>query len=143
MQEPINVYKNVLVQIPVTILSGQSLSPIVNSGQLPGGYGAALLLGVLFPYSFPAANVTIETSFPNALDPRTNLPYLCNKYFCTGFETPQLVIQTVGDGITNMDVSIIPYFLAPNINIQIKSSASMGQDVTIYLTFQPVIQGVA
>lgn len=129
----VNVYKNDLVEVPVTILNGQTLSPIINSAQLPNGSGAAVLLGIRFPAAFPVAAVTFVTSYDNDL-----LTY--DKYFCNGTQTNQISIKTTA---SNIDVSIVPYFLTPNSYLRIKSDTPMTTDTTIYLNFQPIIQGAA
>ena len=136
MQEPINIYKNVLQMIPVIIANGAMLSAAVDSSQLPTGAGAAQLLGLIFPNTFPAATVTIITQF-------AGIAGSLNKNFCNGTQTNRIAITTTGPDVNGMDVSIVPYFLTPNTKILIQSSVAMTADTTIYLNFQPIIQGAA
>ena len=137
----VNVYKNVLQVIPVVIANGAMLSTTVDSSQLPTGTGAAQLLGIIFPNNFPAATITIVTQFINI--PNLTIPGYFNKNFCNGTQTNRIAITTVGPDVNGMDVSIVPYFLTPNTQILIQSSVAMTQDTTIYLNFQPIIQGAA
>lgn len=130
-----NIYSNTLLTKPLIIANGQTQSPFFDTSTI-AGFGSYQLLGFLFPSTFPAATVTLLTQF--SVTAIENVTW--TKLFNNG---TQNLVSLATDGATNMDISIAPYFLAPNSKIAIRSSVAMSADTTIYLNLQPVFQGAA
>jgi len=126
------IYNNTFTITPLTILSGESLSPFLNCRVDSDLSGMKSLRAIQLPQNFPACQLNFSVGF---LDDGSDLSPITPT---DGVDTGDLVVDAFGDR------QFIPFFAnwfdAAAI-IQIKTSIDMSEDVIINAILQPIYGG--
>jgi len=129
------VYKDVLVDVPVTILNGASVSNLINCAALPNFQGAATLMRVSLPAGFPAGNMSFITqNFVNGAIDTTQYPFSLTD----GVDTAAPLVPVAG-GLQS--IAFPAYWFASVVLIRLKMNAPVSGDQIFTAHFQPIIQG--